>query len=846
MAEGARPGPAGLLSPYRVLDLTDARGPIAGMMLGDLGADVVRVEPPEGSGARRAGPFLSDGPEAERSLAFAAYDRNKRSIVLDLDGEAGRTTFLELVAGADFLLDSGPPSRLDEAGLDFDRLLAANPRLVQVRITPFGVDGPYAALPAADLTIAALGGPMSLQGERDRAPVRISVPQVWRQAGAEAAVAALIGHARMRATGRGVFADVSAQSVMTWTMLNAMTAFAIQGRDYERDGAMLQIGPVDFPLCHPCKDGHVIALCLASLLTKIRPWMLEAGTIDEAWLAREDWTTYDLRIFRGGDFAVPLDELVETMRRFFRTRTKRELFVPGLEIGATIAPVLTLDDMLDFEQLEDRGYFAELELATGHRVRAPGPFARPSGSPLSIRRRAPKLGEHTDEILRELASTPPERVPLREDARGDEPGGTATGSAGDAPRAADAEAPLPLAGLKVADFSWVGVGPISGKYLADHGANVIRIESSNRADNLRTAGPYKDDEAGWNRSHFYGEFNTSKRSLALDLKHERAREVTRPLLEWADVVLESFTPGAVDRLGIGYADARAANPGVVMVSTCLMGQTGRCASMAGYGYHAAGVAGFFELAGWPDRDPSGPWNAYTDTVAPRFLTTTLLAAIDHQRRTGEGQHIDVGQMEAALHFLAPEIIARQTSDQPFTRLGNRALDAAPQGVYSCAGEDQWCAVAIETEAQWRALRALLAEAPGDRAWLDDPALDSVAGRQAAHDRLDAALSAWTRDRKPRDAMQALAAAGVPAGTVQRSRDLLEDPQLRHRRFHRELDHGEMGRVPYSGHQFRMRGVDHGPRSPAPLLGAESFEILESELGFAPETIADLMAAGALS
>jgi crotonobetainyl-CoA:carnitine CoA-transferase CaiB-like acyl-CoA transferase len=810
-----------LLSPYRVLDLTDVRGQLAGMILGDLGADVVRVESKLGSAARRTGPFLSEGPESERSLSFAAYNRNKRSVELDLDSDEGRAALLGLVAGADFVVDSGPPSLLDDAGLHFERLLEMNPQLVQVRVTPFGSDGPYANLPAADLTIAALGGPMSVQGESDRPPIRLSVPQAWRQAGAEAAVAAMIGHARMRTTGRGVFIDVSAQSVMTWTMLNAMTAHAIQGRDFERDGATLQIGPAGFPLCHECKDGHVIALSMGALFTKLRPWMLEAGTIDEAWVAREDWKTYDYRVFRGGDFTISLDELTDVIRQFFATRTKRELFIPGLEIGVTIAPVLTLDDMLGFEQLEDRNYFIDLELPSGQTVRAPGAFALPSRTPVEIRHRAPRLGEHTREILDELENSPRKRIPLR---------------------ASEPKLALPLEGLKVADFSWVGVGPISGKYLADHGANVIRIESSCRADNLRTAGPYKDDEAGWNRSHFYGEFNTSKRSLALDLKHERAAEVTERLLSWADVILESFTPGAVDRLGIGYEAARAANPGVVMVSTCLLGQTGRCASMAGYGYHAAGVAGFFELAGWPDRAPVGPWNAYTDTIAPRFLTTTLLAALDHKRRTGEGQHIDLSQMEAALHLLAPEMLARQTTDRVFTRNGNRSQDAAPQGAYPCAGQDEWCAIAVEDDEQWRALRKAL----GDPEWMQASELDSATGRLAAHDALDEALSGWTRERKPQEVMNLLTAAGVPAGRVQRSRDLLEDPQYRHRGFHHELDHPEMGRVPYSGHQFRVSDYDNGPRFAAPLLGGESFEILEEELAMSAEMIADLMAAGTIS
>ncbi len=832
-----------MLSPYRVLDLTDVRGQLAGMILGDLGADVIRVEPPEGSAARGVGPLETGGEESERSLSFAAFNRNKRSIVLDLAADGGRARFLELVATADFVLDSGPPSLLDSLGLEPARLREVNGELVQVRITPFGSDGPRADWPAADLTLAALAGPMSVQGDRDRAPVRLSVPQAWRHAGAEAAIAALVGHARVRTTGRGVFVDVSAQCALSWTMLNAMTAAPIQGFDYQRDGSVLQIGPRWLPLVHPAKDGHVVALGLGALTQKLIPWLEKEGIVDRAWIERETWKSYDYRIFRGGEFAIPLEELTETLNRFFARKTKHELFLPGLEIGATIAPVARIDDLLDFDQLADRNYFRELDLPSGSRARVPGPFARLSKTPVEIRRRAPRLGEHTDEILSELARA-------KDAARRPQVADHAGASAGDDPKLderiatpADSQhAGLPFAGLKVADFSWVGVGPISGKYLADHGANVIRIESSTRADNLRTAGPYKDDESGWNRSQFFGEFNTSKRSLSLDLKHERASEVARRLLGWADVVLESFTPGAADRLGIGYEDARRENPSIVMVSTCLMGQSGPCSSMAGYGYHAAAVAGFFELTGWPDRPPVGPWNAYTDTVAPRFLVATLLAALDHERRTGEGQHIDLGQMEAALHFLAPEILAHQTTPIRFDRNGNRSRDAAPQGVYPCAGEDEWLAIAVESDVQWQALRTVL----GEPDWARDPSLDRVAGRIAAHDAIDRALAEWTRTRDPRAAMQSLVDGGVPAGHVQRSSDLQRDPQYHHRRFYRHFDHPEMGRIPYSGHQFRISDYDNGPRSAAPLLGGDSFDVLDRELGFEAEEIADLVACGAIS
>ncbi len=808
-----------MLEPYRVLDLTDVRGQIAGMMLGDLGADVIRIEPLGGSAARRVGPFLDSGPAEERSLSFAAYNRNKRSVELDLASPEGRAAFLALVRGADFVLDSGPPSLLEGHGLRFEVLLQANPRIVQVHVSPYGADGPHADRPAADLTIAAMAGPVGIQGDPDRPPVRISVPQAWRHAGAEAAVAALVGHARMRTTGEGVFVDVSAQLALTWTMLNAMTAHAIQHQDFERGGSVLQLGNAAYQLVFECADGHLVALPRGPLVESLADWLLSDGVIDQAWLDREDWSTYDARVIRAEELVIPAEEVVARFERFFALHTKQELFARGLELGATLAPVQTLDDLIGFAQLQDRGYFVDLALPNGQSVKAPGAFAKHSVGALPVADRpAPRLGEHTAEVLQELEARP--RVRIVED---------------EAPRT------LPFAGLKVADFSWVGVGPISGKYLADHGADVIRVEWEARPDALRAAGPFMDGKPGWNRSHFYGEFNTSKRCLALDLKHERSREVTGRLLEWADVILESFTPGAVDRVGIGYQAARAANPGVVMVSTCLMGQSGPAAAMAGYGYHAAGVAGFYELTGWPDRPPAGPWNAYTDTIAPRFLVATLLSALDHRRRTGEGRLIDLGQMEASLHFLAPEILARQATGERFTRAGNRSPEAAPQGIYPCAGEEQWCAIAVESDSQWESLCAVL----GDPEWSRVPALATAQGRIAAHDELDERLSEWTRDQDSEAITSLLLAAGVPAAPVQRSSDLLADPQLLHRGFHHYLEHAEMGRVPYSGHQFRISGYESGPRGPAPLLGGDSFEILSETLGIDGDVIADLVASGAI-
>ena len=808
-----------MLSPYRVLDLTDDRGEIAGMMLGDLGADVIRVEPPGGSQARRRGPLLPGAPENERSHQFFAYNRNKRSIVLDPQREDDLHTLAELVRRSDFVLESVPGGELARFALDFDGLRRLNPRIVHVQISPFGSDGPYAGYAASDLVIAALAGPVCIQGIPGRPPVRLSVPQVWRHAGAEAAVAALVAHARMLATGQAQLVDVSAQSALTWTMLHAMEAHAIQGYDFERGGSIVQLGVVAVQVVFQCADGYLVALPGGAAMMGLADRMIEDGVLEPAYCDL-DWLDLDRRMAIGKEVPFDRDDMTSALARFFLPYEKAELLEYGMEHGVTLAPVTTVPELLAMRHLETRGFWYEPALPTGQTVRAPGVTARPTRTPLSIRCSAPTLDQHANEIRAELSAPATHEsrhsaIPTREG--------------------------LPLAGLKVADFSWVGVGPISARYLADHGATVVRVESELRPDALRGAAPFKDDVPGWNRSHFFAEFNASKLGLALHLKEPAGLEIARKLIAWADVYIESFAPGAVDRLGLDYESARALNPAVVMMSTCLMGQTGPARTFAGYGYHAGAMSGFYEVTGWPDLPPDGPWAAYTDTIAPRFVASTLLAALDHRRRTGEGQHIDAAQIEMALNFLAPEILDYQASGHVPTRMGNRARDAAPHGCYPCSGADRWCAIAIDSDAQWRALCGAMQKTH----WSSDAELSTVEGRLARHDELDAGIGEWTRRREPRQVMESLQAAGVPAGVVQRSSDLLRDPQYAHRGFHHTLEHAEMGPVPYAGSQFRIRGYASGPRSAAPTLGQHSFEVMRDLLDMSDDEIAQAFGSGAI-
>ena len=801
-----------LLAPYTVLDFTDERGELGPMLMGDLGADVIKVELEDGSDSRRLAPFADGAPEDLRSLSFQAFNRNKRSIVLDPASGDDRAVLENLIQQAHFVFEPAPNGALSSFGMSYSDVEVLNPQIVFVQISAFGNDGPHAELAFSDLTIAALAGPVALQGVVGRAPVRVTVPQVWRHTGVEAASGALVAHHRRLKTGRAQFVDLSAQNTMTWTMLNSMGAFGIQGANFQRCGLSFPLA--EFDLVYPCADGWLVALPSSKVMMGCLPLMIEEGIADESWLDMK-WEAYDqtMRDFDAHDVTVV--DGSRLLHTFFAKRTKQELFEFGLAQGISLAPANTLEELLALDHLQSRDYWHKREVA-GEVVSTAGLWAKPSVNGLSIRRPPPALGEHTEEVKAQLVES------------------------GFEPMATESSDALPFAGLTVVDFSWVGVGPISTKYLADHGAEVIRIESVKRPDVLRGGPPFKDMEPGLDNSQFYADFNSSKKSIALDMKHPEAIAIARKLIARADIVVESFAPGAITRMGLGYDDIKAINPEVIMVSTCLMGQTGPAAQLAGFGYHAGAIAGFYEVTGWPDLGPSGPWVAYTDTIAPRFISTLLASAIDHRYRTGEGCYFDVAQIETALHFLGPELMDYQLNGISATRAGNRSRFFAPQGCYPCQGEDRWCAIAVDSNVHWQKLCQVIGNSR-----LADKYKDH-SDRLAAHDEIDKAISAWSADLDAYVVMQKLQAQGVPAGVVQRSSDLLDDPQNKHRDFYRYLDHPMMGKVPYAGHQYKISNYDNGPRGPAPMLGEHSFEVLSQVLNLSDEEIAAAYASGAIN
>ena len=809
-----------LLDGMRVLDLTDHRGEVGPWLLAELGADVILVEPATGTPGRSALPVIEGDRSDLRSLQFSAYNANKRSVALELSSPDGREKFLELVASADFVYESGVPGVLGAAGLSHSDLVAAQPAIVHVQVTPYGADGPRCDDPASELTISALGGAATLQGVPDRPPVKTSVPQVWRHAGAESAVAGLVAHRRMLTTGKAQYVDVSAQSAMTWTLLNAMEAHDIQNEDYARCGAVAA-GAARIMLRFRTADGFAIAITRGIAVHELLEWMIDDGVVDESW-RDEDWSTIDQRIFDGESRVHDFDTLHNALEALFVRYPKDELMRRALDFGVTVAPINNVQDLLTFDHLQVRELWTDLTVDgdAESTLRSPGgPFIVDNERTQS-RRRPPHVGEHTADVFGELSGT----------------------NARQSRSVASAEpAEYPFDGLKVADFSWIGVGPITAKSLADHGATVIRVECNQRLDALRLNPPFKDKEPGLDRSQFFGTFNTSKMGIDIDLKTEGGMAVAKRLIEWADVVIDSFTPGAMSRLGLGPAEVAAVNPSAVTVTTSLLGGGGPLSSMAGYGYHAAALAGFYEVVGWADLPPDGPWFAYTDTIAPRFLATALMAALDRRRLTGEGAHIELAQLETGLHFLAPEVLDLQVSGRIASRRGNFDDDVAPQGMYPCAGDDRWCAITVPDDRSWESLKLVL----GEPEWTKDPALDTLVGRHQAAAVIDERIGEWTQNIEAPEVAARLGAAGVPAGVAQRSSDLLVDPQYAHRGFYRRHDHSVMGNVAYAGHQYQIAGYDHGPRFAAPAIGEHTFEVLADVLAFDPDEIADIAASGAL-
>jgi benzylsuccinate CoA-transferase BbsF subunit len=398
----------------------------------------------------------------------------------------------------------------------------------------------------------------------------------------------------------------------------------------------------------------------------------------------------------------------------------------------------------------------------------------------------------------------------------------------------------PLGGIKVADFGWVFTVPLITKTMGDLGAEVIKIEGTTRGDGERRRHPYKDHEPGLNRATDFNYNNTSKLSVAVNLTHKKGIEVAKRLVAWADIVVENFAAGAMEKLGLGYEELRKIKPDIIMLSASMQGQTGPHARHPGYGHHLTALAGFHHLVGWPDR-PSQHFGPYTDWVSPQFGLVALLSALDYRRRTGKGQYFDLSQYEVGEHFLAPLLLDYTLNGRIATRVGNRDAYAAPHGAYRCRGEDRWCAIGVFTDEEWKCFCRVI----GNPQWTKEARFASLAERKRNEDELDRLVEAWTVNYPPEEVMNLMQAAGVPAGLVETEEDMMEhDPQFRHANFFRTLDHAEVGKYRSPRPPFVLSKAACEVRC-APLIGEHNAYVCKEILAMDDEEIAELVTEGVI-
>ncbi|MFQ5875045.1 MAG: CaiB/BaiF CoA transferase family protein [Dehalococcoidia bacterium] len=397
-----------------------------------------------------------------------------------------------------------------------------------------------------------------------------------------------------------------------------------------------------------------------------------------------------------------------------------------------------------------------------------------------------------------------------------------------------------LSDIKVVDFGTVAVAPHHARYLADMGAIVVRVESHTRLETQRTAQPYKDGVPGISRSGLFPTSNSSKYGVTLDLAKPRGKEVALRLIKWADVVVEGFRPGVMERLGLDYESARRVKPDIIYLSSSQLGRGGPISSFGGFGFHSLALAGVYHLDGYPDREPAGLYGAYSDYVNPRISVAHIMAALDYRRRTGKGQYIEQAQLEGMLSFLAPVIMDYFVNNRIQGRQGNRVPQAAPHGSYPCRGDDGWVAIAVSSDEEWQALCRIVAEP-----WAKEARFATLLGRKQNEDALDALLSEWTARFPAEEVMNRLQAAGVPAGVVQRISQLFDDPQLKHRNHFRWLEDTGLGVHAYEALGFRL---SHTPDSQfgAPAIGEHNEYVCKELLGMSGEEISQLLAEGVIT
>ena len=795
----------GMLAGLRVIEFADELAEYTGLLLAGLGAEVIKIEPPQGNATRGIGPFLDDIPDPEKSLFFWNYNRGKRSVVLDIGTVAGRDKVMQLLASADVLLDSTCGDVNAALGLDRAALNARFPRLVTARITPFGDDGPWAGFRGSDLIHLALGGVMKNCGydpdpnlNYDLPPI---APQMWHAyhiCGEQMAVgiiAALI-HRMHTQEGQDVSCAVH-EAVAKNPELDVMSWVMQRTPLWRLTCRHATAKPNHSPAISHTKDGRwyigwgVGARDQANLIPFLEKYNAQADLQPP-----EPDANLKARNVPGSAAGNEKSaHILEVVQRFIRSFRYEDMPWPEAQArGLLWAPLRKPHENALDEHWLIRQSFQDVEHPElGKSFRYPTSKWLSSATSWQVGRRAPLLGEDTDAVLAAIPAAAPS-VPARVRA-----GGVKNSAHGK---------PFPLQGVRILDFSWFLASAGGTRFLAGLGAESLKVEWKENPDTrLAAMAPVGGRQArekataplqGVTDADMGGQFNNKnagKRGVSLNIRDPRGLDIAKRLIKISDIVAEGFSPGVLDRLGLGYNVQKEIKSDIIYIQQAGMGAHGKYGRLRTVGPVAAAFSGTADMSGLPEPAMPVGWGySYLDWMGAYGYALALMGALYHRDRTGEGQWIDASQCESGIFLTGVSVLDWSANDRVWQRFGNRSpyKRAAPHGAYRCAGTDRWIAIACFTDDDF----SRLAHEAGQPGWITDKRFATLASRLAHQDLLEQAIIAWTATQDDYELMHRLQAAGIAAGACQDAQDRCDrDPQLAHLRWLTEVTGTKIGTWP---------------------------------------------------
>jgi crotonobetainyl-CoA:carnitine CoA-transferase CaiB-like acyl-CoA transferase len=798
-----------------VLDLANEYGVFCSKLMADMGATVIKIEPPQGDVTRKMGPFYQGIEDVENSLFHAFYNAGKKSIVLDHTNAGDKETFEKLISRADILLETGKPGELEKQGFSYEKLNQLNPGLILCSITPFGQTGPYAKWHASsELIPFGMAGPMFETGDEDRPPIQLGYNFLANGACMYALTGILSLLIKREQTGMGDHLDIS-----LFEIAGAWRGLALgevqQAPDYKiarRRGSQGLMIPSNF---YRCQDGNIFMMA-SGRWPQVVQWMKDKGIDvgdkdDPKYIPDQGFNKYLWQ---------DIDEVNRLIGELASLYKKQEMMEEGQRRRVPVGAAETTETVLRNPQYRERKFFKEIKHPVLGTAEYPGAAFGFSKSKMEINSAAPLLGEHTQEIYNYLEKK----------------------SQNIYPKAIESDRKKkPLEGVVVLDMGWVVAGPHGGRILGELGATVIRIESSTRIDPMRidTMRYGVEDcmeEGGWG----FQENSRNKLGLALNMKSPRGKEIFYELVKKADVVSCNFAPNGFHKMGIDYESLRKINENIIVINASGLGDYGPYGGYMTFAPVLASLTGIISVMGYEDRGAFGYPGLLADYVGGVSIAAAVTGALYYRSRTGKGQFIDLSQAEATIQGMGPALLDWQLNGNLAGPVGNHhhTHQFVPHNCYECKEPDSWCVISVGSDEEWKRLVENLKE---DAPELIDARFSTQAGRRSAEKEIDEILEKCMRKFEHKEICIRLQNAGVSAGAVQNTKEFLyEDPHAKARNYFKTIEFEKSDIVPQkiylTGALINLESTLDGTYRPGPPHGQDNEYILKNILHMSDEEI----------